>query len=669
MKWVRDTQLGLVFVCIWQKALQLLYIDELLDKVRKKFSAAFKDQLQSFDLGASFEFSDQFGSIHRKCEKDSMEKSAQTKAPRAFEESKKWEKTKAGADEIMHGIKAEVREGKRKDGRRNRKKGPDDLDVDSDDDDDWGGSDEEEGADPAAGAGGLSEAQRLKNLEKLRNRGKGGKKAAKTPPPSPGNEKSPGKKKKKKEAREWAGQGARTKKEKEALDFSDDKPSDEAMEAQMDKHRREQFGDPGEVELDGDYFNEESSEEEEEEAPAAAKKGGMFSMFTNLVSGKVLDRDDIEPVLRGTRESLVEKNVAVDIADRLCDSVCKSLEGKKMDSWTGVKGTVKAALESELTRILTPKQSLDIVREIHHVRQQGRPFVIVFCGVNGVGKSTSLAKVCNWLLRNDMKVLIAACDTFRAGAVEQLKVHSRALGVEVFDQGYGKDAAGIAQEAVRHASKPEVNSDVVLVDTAGRMQDNEPLMRALAKLVALNKPDLSLFVGEALVGNDSVDQLKKFNQVRASAGCLRHLSRSELSCLACCCRHWPTTRCTGWRSPGSGSSTSTASSSPSSTPWTTRSAPRSRWYTRPANRSSSSESARREHPLLLPLRRCGGWCALRSLSAAVWGWQVQRHPADERAVDRAHAVQVMRAPHAIANCSNAFLDLRTGLPPNHRLSS
>ena len=72
----------------------------------------------------------------------------------------------------------------------------------------------------------------------------------------------------------------------------------------MDKHRREQFGDPGEVELDGDYFNEESSEEEEEEAPAAAKKGGMFSMFTNLVSGKVLDRDDIEPVLRGTRESL-----------------------------------------------------------------------------------------------------------------------------------------------------------------------------------------------------------------------------------------------------------------------------------------------------------------------------------------------------------------------------
>lgn len=117
-------------------------------------------------------------------------------------------------------------------------------------------------------------------------------------------------------------------------------------------------------------------------------------MFSNLVKGKVMDADDLEPVLRGVKESLVEKNVAVDIADKLCDSVAASLEGKRMDSWVGVKGTVKTALEDSLTRILTPKQSLDIVREIHHVRQhESRPYVIVFCGVNGVGKSTSLAKV------------------------------------------------------------------------------------------------------------------------------------------------------------------------------------------------------------------------------------------------------------------------------------
>merc|ERR1712194_573665 len=106
--------------------------------------------------------------------------------------------------------------------------------------------------------------------------------------------------------------------------------------------------------------------------------------------------------------------------------------------------------------------------------------------------------------------IIAACDTFRSGAVEQLKTHARCLGVDLFDRGYGKDAADIARQAIHHAGQE--GYDVVLVDTAGRMQDNEPLMRALAKLVAINTPDLVLFVGEALVGNDAIDQVTKFNR-------------------------------------------------------------------------------------------------------------------------------------------------------------
>ncbi|RGB44035.1 signal recognition particle, alpha subunit, N-terminal-domain-containing protein [Rhizophagus diaphanus] len=131
--------------------------------------------------------------------------------------------------------------------------------------------------------------------------------------------------------------------------------------------------------------------------------------------------------------------------------------------------------------------------------------------------STNLSKTCFWLLQNGLKVLIAACDTFRSGAVEQLRVHVRnlnALGqnsnVELYERGYGKDAAGIAKDAINYA---KINKfDVVLIDTAGRMQDNEPLMRALAKLVSVNNPDKIIFVGEALVGNEAVDQLTKFNQ-------------------------------------------------------------------------------------------------------------------------------------------------------------
>lgn len=130
-----------------------------------------------------------------------------------------------------------------------------------------------------------------------------------------------------------------------------------------------------------------------------------------------------------------------------------------------------------------------------------------------------------WLKK--CRVLIAACDTFRAGAVEQLRTHSRRLNslypadrqpdkkqvVELYEKGYGKDAAGIAMEAINYARSARL--DVVLVDTAGRMQDNEPLMRSLSKLITVNEPDLVLFVGEALVGNEAVDQLVKFNAALA----------------------------------------------------------------------------------------------------------------------------------------------------------
>lgn len=130
-----------------------------------------------------------------------------------------------------------------------------------------------------------------------------------------------------------------------------------------------------------------------------------------------------------------------------------------------------------------------------------------------MGKSTSLAKLAAWLISRGLKVGIAACDTFRAGAIEQLRTHARALNVPVYDKGYNRDAAGVAAEAIARAKHE--GRDVVLVDTAGRMQDNEPLMRALAKLVNMCKPDLVVFVGEALVGNDAVDQLSRFNQALA----------------------------------------------------------------------------------------------------------------------------------------------------------
>ena len=136
-------------------------------------------------------------------------------------------------------------------------------------------------------------------------------------------------------------------------------------------------------------------------------------------------------------------------------------------------------------------------------------------GVHGVGKSTNLCQAAYWLLDNGVEVGVAARDALRAGAVEQLRTHVQRLSasfpdVKLYEKGYEKDPAGVASDAIQQARRDGI--DVVLVDTAGRMQDNEPLMRALAKLVYVNAPDITLFVGEALVGNDAVDQLSKFNQ-------------------------------------------------------------------------------------------------------------------------------------------------------------
>ncbi|KYN28419.1 Signal recognition particle receptor subunit alpha like protein [Trachymyrmex cornetzi] len=286
-----------------------------------------------------------------------------------------------------------------------------------------------------------------------------------------------------------------------------------------DKHIRD-------LEVNSESEDSSDQEEIEQSKQQVQKKTSMFSMFKSLVGSKSLKQEDMLPVLEKLKDHLITKNVAADIAQKLCDSVGTKLEGKILGTFDSVANTVKATLTDALVQILSPKRRIDILRDALEAKNSNRPYVMTFCGVNGVGKSTNLAKICFWLIENNFRVLIAACDTFRAGAVEQLRTHMRHLNalhppekhgnqsmVQLYEKGYGKDAAGIAMEAIRFAKDSRI--DVVLVDTAGRMQDNEPLMRALAKLIKVNEPDLVLFVGEALVGNEAVDQLVKFNQALA----------------------------------------------------------------------------------------------------------------------------------------------------------
>jgi signal recognition particle receptor subunit alpha len=167
-------------------------------------------------------------------------------------------------------------------------------------------------------------------------------------------------------------------------------------------------------------------------------------------------------------------------------------------------------MESSLRKILTPTSSLDLLREIDAVTsasplslQKKRPYVISIVGVNGVGKSTNLSKICFFLLQNKYKVLVVACDTFRSGAVEQLAVHVRNLKelsareggeVELYQKGYGKDAANVAKDAVTFGAQE--GFDVVLIDTAGRRHNDQRLMSSLEKFAKFAQPDKILMVGE-----------------------------------------------------------------------------------------------------------------------------------------------------------------------------
>ncbi|KAK4192470.1 putative signal recognition particle receptor subunit alpha [Podospora australis] len=251
----------------------------------------------------------------------------------------------------------------------------------------------------------------------------------------------------------------------------------------------------------------------------------ISGLFRNVVGGKTLTKQDLDKAMKGMEEHLLKKNVAREAAVRLCEGVEKELLGVKTGNFESINTRIQKAMEASLTKMLTPTSSLDLLREIDSITspsvtslRKPRPYVMSIVGVNGVGKSTNLSKICFFLLQNKYKVLIAAGDTFRSGAVEQLAVHVRNLKeltareggqVELYQKGYGKDAAAVAKDAVAYAAQE--GFDVVLIDTAGRRHNDQRLMSSLEKFAKFAQPDKILMVGEALVGTDSVAQARNFN--------------------------------------------------------------------------------------------------------------------------------------------------------------
>ena len=249
---------------------------------------------------------------------------------------------------------------------------------------------------------------------------------------------------------------------------------------------------------------ETSENQETELEPSEEEKSGLLSFIRH----KTISEKDIDDILFELEMALLEGDVALEVAEQIANSVKQDLVGRKIKRRNDVTEFTKEALKNAISEILNV-DSQDIGDLILEKRKQGEPVKIMFVGINGTGKTTTIAKIATFFIEKNYTPVIAASDTFRAGAIEQITHHADKIGVKIIKHKKGSDPAAVAYDAVEHAKAQ--GKDLVLVDTAGRMQTNINLMDEMKKIKRVIKPDLIIFVGDALTGNDAVEQARKFD--------------------------------------------------------------------------------------------------------------------------------------------------------------
>ncbi len=235
-----------------------------------------------------------------------------------------------------------------------------------------------------------------------------------------------------------------------------------------------------------------------------------FSAVTSAVREKKLSDEDLSEVTFNFQLSLIESDVAQNVAEKLTKEVEKSLTGAKVDRSEQASEVVGERLHQALESAFTKAGTVDLFANVAEKAKAGEPYVVLFLGINGTGKTTSIAKFANLLKKKGISVVCAAGDTHRPGAIEQLTEHADRLSLKVVSQRYGSDPAAVGRDGVLYAKAHHI--DCLLVDTAGRMQTNQNLMEEMAKVVRVVNPDFKMFVADALTGNDAVSQAELFNK-------------------------------------------------------------------------------------------------------------------------------------------------------------
>jgi fused signal recognition particle receptor len=240
-------------------------------------------------------------------------------------------------------------------------------------------------------------------------------------------------------------------------------------------------------------------------------KKAFSSAAKSIGSQKELSEKDLDNTLFDLQLGLLESDVAQEVIDDLCAKLKNELLGLKLEKGQVAGEVIRSKLYSTIAETFAKAGKIDLVQKIKiKAQSNGGPFVIVFLGINGTGKTTTVAKIGNLLRNKGVSVVVAAGDTHRAGAIEQLSQHAEKLSLKVIAQRYGADPSAVGRDAVDYGRKHYV--EAVLIDTAGRMQTAKNLMDEIGKIVRVVKPDMKLFVGDSLAGNDTINQAREFFQ-------------------------------------------------------------------------------------------------------------------------------------------------------------
>jgi fused signal recognition particle receptor len=237
------------------------------------------------------------------------------------------------------------------------------------------------------------------------------------------------------------------------------------------------------------------------------EKQGFFSKLFKKISSTgtvTLEQKHVEEIFAEIEITLLENNVALEVVDKIKENLHKDLVGIEVKK-DKIEQTILESLKNSILSVLIEPPNL-----IENIKSSTSPYVILFFGINGSGKTTSIAKLASFLQKNKISCVLAAGDTFRAASIEQLQKHGERLNVKVISSQYGSDPASVAFDAIKYAEKNKIQA--VLIDTAGRMYTKANLLKEMEKIIKIAKPNLKIFVGESITGNDATEQAKTFNE-------------------------------------------------------------------------------------------------------------------------------------------------------------